>query len=175
MDLVTNLPKTKSHHDAIAVVVDRFSKAAVSIPCKTAYTGSELAQLFFQFVFMRFGLPKSIVSDRDSRFTSLFWSSLFSCLGTSLDMSTANHQQRDGQSERTIRTLKQYLCMYTSKAQDNWDEFLSHVEFAYNSSKSTSTNLSPFQVLFGYLLQVPVSLISEKSSEEKVAISERCS
>jgi hypothetical protein len=82
-------------------------------------------------------------------------------------MSTANHQQTDGQSERTIQTLKQYLRMYTSKAQDNWDEFLSHAEFAYNSSKSASTNLSPFQVLFGYLPQVPVSLLSEKSSEEK--------
>lgn len=154
-----------SRHDAIAVFVDRFSKAAVFVPCKTTCTGSELAQLFFQCVFTRYGLPKSIVSDRDVHFTSLFWSSLFSRLGTSLDMSTAHHQQTDGQSERTIQTLKQYLRMYTSKTQDSWDECLCHAEFAYNSSKSASTNLSPFQVLFGYLPRVPASRMSEESPQ----------
>ena len=175
MDLVTHLPKTKSHHDAIAVFVDRFSKAAVFVPCKTTCSAPDLAQLFFKNVFSRFGLPSSIVSDRDTRFTSLFWTSLFSCLGTSLDMSTAHHQQTDGQSERTIQTLKQYLRMYTSNAQDNWDELLCHAEFAYNSSKSASTNLSPFQALYGYLPQVPASLMSEKSPETHFVGSKRCS
>lgn len=162
MDLVTHLPKTKNKHDAIAVFVDRFSKSAVFVPCKTSCTAKELAQLFFQHVFKNHGAPKSIVSDRDPRFTSLFWSNLFSCLGTSLDMSTAHHQQTDGQSERTIQTLKQYLRMYTSKAQDDWDELLYHAEFAYNSAKSAATELSPFEVMYGYLPHTPASLMLEK-------------
>jgi hypothetical protein len=165
MDLITHLPKTKSRHDAIAVFVDRFSKAAVFVPCKSSCSGPELAQIFFKNVFKHFGLPKSIVSDRDPRFTSRFWTDLFSCLGTSLDMSTAHHQQTDGQSERTIQTLKQYLRMYTSNAQDDWDELLCHAEFAYNSAKSASTSLSPFEILYGYLPQVPASLMLGKSPE----------
>jgi len=159
MDLITHLPKTKSDNDAIAVFVDRFSKAAIFVSCKTSCTAPELAKLFFKNVFKNYGLPKSIVSDRDPRFTSLFWTSLFSCMGTSLDMSTAHHQQTDGQSERTIQTLEQYLRMYTSKAHDDWDELLCHAEFAYNSAKSASTELSPFQVMYGYLPQTPASLM----------------
>jgi hypothetical protein len=164
MDLITNLPISKSGNDAIAVFVDRFSKTAVFTPCKTSCSAPELALIFFQNVFRHYGLPKSIVSDRDTRFTSIFWTSLFQHLGTSLDMSTAHHQQTDGQSERTIQTLKQYLRMYTSKAQDDWDEFLCHAEFAYNSAKSDATGTSPFQVLYGHLPQVPTNLMLNKSS-----------
>jgi len=159
MDLITHLPKTKSNNDAIAVFVDRFSKTAIFISCCTTCTAPELAQMFFTHVFRVHGLPKSIVSDRDSRFTSLFWTSLFGLLGTSLDMATAYHQQTDGQSERTIQTLEQYLRMYTSKSQDDWDELLYHAEFAYNSTKSSSTHLSPFEVMYGFQPATPVSLM----------------
>lgn len=162
MDLITHLPRTKSGNDAVAVFVDRFSKAAIFVPCKTTCTAPDVAQIFFKHVFKNHGLPKSIVSDRDTRFTSQFWSNLFACLGTSLDMSTAYHQQTDGQSEKTIQTLEQYLRMYTSKSQDDWDELLSHAEFAYNSAKSTATNFSPFEVMYGFLPQTPASLMLEK-------------
>lgn len=63
-------------------------------------------------------------------------------------MSTAHHQQTDGQSERTIQTFKQYLRTYASNAQDDWDELLCHTEFAYNLSKSTSTNFRTCMVTY---------------------------
>lgn len=159
MDLITHLPKTKNNHDAVAVFVDRFSKVAQFIPCKTTCSASDLAEIFFKHIFKNFGLPKSIVSDRDPRFTSLFWTSLFSSLGTSLDMSTAHHQQTDGQSERTIQTLEQYLRTYASDAQDDWDLHLCHAEFAYNSAQSSPTGFSPFEALYGFKPQDPASLL----------------
>lgn len=75
MDLITHLPETKNNHDAVAVFVDRFSKVAQFIPCKTACSASDLAEIFFKHIFKNFGLPKSIVSDQDPQFTSLFWTS----------------------------------------------------------------------------------------------------
>lgn len=159
MDLITHLPKSKNNHDAVAVFVDRFSKVAQFIPCKTTCSASDLAEIFFKHIFKNFGLPKSIVSDHDPRFTSMFWTSLFSFLGTSLNMSTAHHQQTDGQSERTIQTLEQYLRTYASDTQDDWDLHLAHAEFAYNSAKSSSTGLSPFEALYGFTPHDPASLL----------------
>lgn len=161
MDLITQLPKTKLGHDAIVVFVDRFSKQAVFVACKTKITAPELATLFFQNVFRYHGVPRSIVSDRDSRFTSAFWTALFDLMNTSLNLSTAYHQQTDGQTERTNRTLEQYLRMYTSDDQDDWDKYLVEAEFAYNHAKSSATGLSPFEVLYGVNPNVPASLLRE--------------
>ena len=159
MDLVTQLPESKEKHDAIVVFVDRFSKQAVFAPTVTSATAQDLAKLFFHHVYRYHGVPRSIVSDRDTRFTSAFWTSLFSLLNTSLDLSTAYHQQTDGQTERTNRTLEQYLRFYTSDTLDDWDQHLADAEFAYNHAKSSSTGLSPFEVLYGFNPHVPMSLL----------------
>ena len=158
MDLMVHLPKTDRQNDAVAVFVDRFSKAAHFVACQTTCTAQDLAELFFKSVVRLHGLPISIVSDRDSRFCSRFWSELFSRLGTRLDMSTAHHQQTDGQAERTIQTLEQYLRIFINKDHKNWDELLGQAEFTYNSNKSASTNLSPFEAMNGYQPLTPVSI-----------------
>jgi hypothetical protein len=157
MDLVVHLPKTKNQNDAIAVFVDRFSKAAHFVACKTNCSAPDLADIFFKNIVRLHGLPVSIVSDRDARFCSQFWTQLFSRLGTRLDMSTAYHQQTDGQSERTIQTLEQYLRVFIDKDHTNWDELLDQAEFTYNSNKSASTNLSPFEAMYGFQPSTPVS------------------
>ncbi|GJJ75507.1 hypothetical protein EMPS_07865 [Entomortierella parvispora] len=157
MDLIVHLPKTSRENDAVAVFVDRFSKAAHFIPCQTSCSAQELADLFFKNVVRLHGLPISIVSDRDARFCSQFWTQLFSRLGTRLDMSTAYHQQTDGQSERTIQTLEQYLRVFIAKDHSNWDELLDQAEFTYNSNKSASTNLSPFEAMYGFQPSTPAS------------------
>jgi hypothetical protein len=88
------------------------------MPCKTTCSASNLATLFFNDIFRMFSMPISIVSDRDPRFTSRFWNSLMDCISTKLDMATSHHQQTDGQAERTIQTLEQYLRIFASKDQD---------------------------------------------------------
>jgi hypothetical protein len=119
MDFITQLPRTKSGFDAIVVFVDTFSKMVHFAPTKTTATAPDTARLFFDHVVRLHGLPKSVVSDRDAKFTSRFWQSLFQTMGTRLAMSTAFHLQTDGQTERTNQTLEDMLHAFVNYHQDN--------------------------------------------------------
>ncbi|GJX61881.1 putative reverse transcriptase domain-containing protein [Tanacetum coccineum] len=96
MDFVTKLPRTSSGHDAIWVIIDGLTKSAHFLPIREDYTMDRLARLYLNEIVARHGMPISIISDRDSRFTSRFWQSMQEALGTRLDMSTAYHPQIDG-------------------------------------------------------------------------------
>jgi len=96
MDFLTELPRTSAGHTGILVVVDRFSKMAYFLPTKEAASAQVCADLIFQEVVARHGIPRSIVSDRDSRFTSGFWKQLWRNMKTNLQFSTAFHPQTDG-------------------------------------------------------------------------------
>ena len=109
MDFVSGLPRTKNNHDSIWVIVDRLTKSAHFIPVLTTYSMDRLAELYTQNIVRLHGIPSSIISDRDSRFTSKFWKSLQEALGTRLKFSSAFHPQTDGQSERTIQILEDML------------------------------------------------------------------
>jgi hypothetical protein len=148
MDLVTDLPVCCGH-DSVFVVVDRLTKCVILSPCKKTVTAPQLAHLFVDCVFKRFGMPVSIVSDRDPRFTSHFWRSFTSLLGTDLDMSTAYHPQTDGQTERANRTFEDMLRGFVGPRQDDWCRYLSLVEFAYNNSVQASTLHTPFYLNHG--------------------------
>ncbi|KAG3124489.1 hypothetical protein PI126_g23236 [Phytophthora idaei] len=106
MDFVFGLPKDKAGNTGIVVFVDRLSKMAhlAAVPDTTDGEGTTL--LFLYRVFRQHGLPEAIVSDRDPRFTAKFWKPLFQVLGTRLDMSTADHPQTDGQTERVNRVVE---------------------------------------------------------------------
>ncbi|TPX31446.1 hypothetical protein SeLEV6574_g08536 [Synchytrium endobioticum] len=119
------------------------------IPCRLP-TSQEAARLYFENVFKYHGIPKTIVSDRDPRFTSEFWTSLHELMGIKLAMSTANHPQTDGMTERTQRTLQLYLRNYVSFEQDDWSNWVTMAEFCYNSAKSAVTGRSPFELNYGY-------------------------
>ncbi|GKC84065.1 putative reverse transcriptase domain-containing protein, partial [Tanacetum coccineum] len=97
MDFVTKLPRTSSGYDTIWVIVDRLTKSAYFLPMREDYKMDRLARLYLNEIVSRHGVPISIISDRDSRFTSRFWQSMQEALGTRLDMSTAYHPQTDGQ------------------------------------------------------------------------------
>ncbi|GKA72837.1 putative reverse transcriptase domain-containing protein [Tanacetum coccineum] len=109
IDYVTKLPRTSSGHDTIWVIVDRLTKSAYFLPMREDYKMERLARLYLNEIVARHGVPISIISDCDSRFTSRFWQSMQEALGTRLDMSMAYHPQTDGQSERTIQNLEVML------------------------------------------------------------------
>ena len=160
MDFIMQLPPTPRKHDAIMVVVDRLTKRAHFIPTNTTVTAPEVAKLFFENIFKYHGLPKTIISDRDPRFTSRFWTALFKLLGTKLNMSTAYHPQTDGQTERTNRTLEEMLRHYTTYHQNDWDNYLAAAEFAYNNAKSKSSGFTPFELDNGKHLLTPLDITS---------------
>jgi hypothetical protein len=107
-------------------------------------TGAETAELFLAHVFRHHGLPVSIVSDRDPRFTSAFWKALFERLGTSLRMSTADHPQSDGQTERANRVVEDILRSHCTRHPRDWSTMLPFVDFAINNSVHASTGHTPF-------------------------------
>ncbi|GJS11324.1 putative reverse transcriptase domain-containing protein [Tanacetum coccineum] len=108
-----------------------------------------LTRLYIKEIVSRHGVPISIISDRDSHFTSRFWQSLQNALGTQLDMSTAYHPETDGQSERTIQTLKDMLRACVIDFGKGWEKHLPLVEFSYNNSYHASIKASPFEALYG--------------------------
>ncbi|KAL5550084.1 hypothetical protein UlMin_000260 [Ulmus minor] len=109
MDFIVGLPKTTKNHDAIWVIVDRLTKSAHFLPIKMTSSLEQLAELYVQEIVRLHGVPKSIISDRDARFTSKFWKGVQQAMGTKLKFSTAFHPQTDGQTERNNQILEDML------------------------------------------------------------------
>ncbi|MBW0480152.1 hypothetical protein O181_019867 [Austropuccinia psidii MF-1] len=147
MDFITQLPVSNSF-DSILVIVDIFSKMAVFIPTMSSITSLNLAHLFIKNTFSNHGLPPSIVSDRGPLFVSSFWTNLCQQLKILRDLSTAYHPETDGQTERVNQLLEQYLWIYVSYHQYDWNTWLPLSEFAYNNSDHSSTKQSPFFTVY---------------------------
>ncbi|GJY15628.1 putative reverse transcriptase domain-containing protein [Tanacetum coccineum] len=113
MDFIIKLHRISSGYDTIWVIVDRLTKYAHFLPMKENDSMEKLTRLYLKEVVTRHGILVSIICDHDGRFMSNFWRSFQKALGTRLDVSTAYHQQTNGQSERTIQTLEDMLraCM----------------------------------------------------------------
>jgi hypothetical protein len=163
MDFIVQLPITKTGYDAIVVFVDQLTKWAHFYPTCTTSTAPDIAKIFFDGIFHLHGLPSVIISDRDAKFTSHFWKSLFGQLGTKLAMSTAFHPQFDEQTERLNRTLEEMLRIYATYQQNRWDDNLAAAEFAYNNSKQGSTQYTPFELDCGQSPQTPITIISDNN------------
>ena len=127
--------------------------------CKSTWNAEEVAWAFLRDIFSKHGLPENVTSDRDPKFVSHFWKSVNSILDIKLNMSSANHPQTDGQSERTIHTLEQYLRYYINYLQDDWDKWLPLAEFASNNHVSSTTKLSPFKVVYGFPPRSPMDVV----------------
>src|SRR4029077_11891529 len=154
MDFMTGLPETtdpmtKRKVDQILVVVDRFSKQTILIPTWKTITTEEVIELLWKYVFSVFGTPQTITSDRDKLFRSEKWKETMKELIIESTMSTAEHQQTDGQSERKIQEIQQYLRNYLDFEQRNWIQLLPKAQYALNDAYSSVTELTPNQVVFG--------------------------
>ncbi|KAD6118950.1 hypothetical protein E3N88_10221 [Mikania micrantha] len=156
MDFITKLPRTSSGHDSIWVIIDRLTKSAHFLPIRETYKMEKLARLYIDEIVVRHGVPLSIISDWDSRFTSRFWQSLQQSLGTSVNLSIAYHPQTDGQSERTIQTLEDMLRTCILDFGGSWDTHLPLIEFSYNNSYHSSIGCAPFEALYGRKCRSPI-------------------
>jgi hypothetical protein len=172
LDLVTALPTTSQGHNAIVVFVDKLSKMIHIRPTTEKVTAPEVAQLFVEAVFAQHGMPTTLISDRGTQFTSLFWKSLFGWFKTKLAFSSAYHPESDGQTERANRTIEEMLRAFTLDEKMEWDRLLPLVEFAYNNSINASTNVSPFYMMYGEHPYVPSSILHRKAVHTHVAATE---
>lgn len=148
MDFIDGLLPSRKFN-CILVVVDKLSKYVHFIPLRHPYTAQAVAESFLDHVFKLHGLPLSIVSDRDPVFTSQYWQSIFKATGTQLRMSTANHPETDGQTERVNQSLECYLRCFISAHPHQWSKWLSLCEFWYNTNWHSSLGKTPFEVLYG--------------------------
>ncbi|GJV81749.1 reverse transcriptase domain-containing protein [Tanacetum coccineum] len=149
IDFITKLPKTSKGHNTIWAIVDRLTKSAHFIPTREMDSMETLTRLYIKEIVSRHGVPISIISNRDSYFTSRFWQSMQNALGTQLDMSTTYHPETDVQSERTIQTLKDMLRACVIDFGKGWERHLPLVEFSYNNSYHASIKAAPFEALYG--------------------------
>ena len=134
----------------ILVVFDIFSKMAILIPCKKSTTSHHTAQLFFEYVWKHYGLLTTIIFDRDARFVSIFWKTLWQQLDTRLSLSTTFHPQIDRHMEVVNRLAVQLLHMYNHKHRQTWDDNLPYIQHRYNRSQHSSTGKSPFEIYYGF-------------------------
>jgi hypothetical protein len=134
----------------------------ILIPCTKQVIAEQMAQMFFQNVLLHFGLPKSIIFYRDSRFVGIFWSILWALMDTKLKKRTTFHPQTDGQTEVVNQTVVYLLRAYCNKHPKLWDEHLHYIQHAYNQAKHSSTQTSPFEACFVYLPKSPLHFIFRK-------------
>jgi hypothetical protein len=158
MDFVGPLPPSgERKYDYLLTVIDKFSKRVHLLPCHKTIDAHQTARLLIDNVVRQFGLPASIISDRDPRWTGVLWTELFAAMGTKLKRSSSFHPQTDGQTERVHRILEAMLRAYVNKRGSDWSEWLPTVEMSINSSVHEATGKTPFE-LTGVDWKDPLSL-----------------
>lgn len=171
MDFIEGLPESGSF-DSILVVVDRLTKMALFVPtCKDLDTEG-LVHLFIDRVFSKHGAPHDIVSDRGRHFVSKLWNGVCAALHIKSNLSTAYHPETDGQTERVNQILEQYLRLYTSYQQDDWDSLLPLAEFAYNSTPHEATGMTPFFANKGFHPALAADLDAELPEAARTRVAE---
>jgi hypothetical protein len=149
MDFIVRLSRTQAGYDSIWFIVDLLTKVAHFIPVKTTYSGAKLVELYMSRIMCLHGVPKKIMSDRGSLFTSMFWEKLHESMDTSLNFSSAYHPQIDEQTERANQILEDMLRVCALKYGKTSDKSLLYTEFLYNNSYQASIKMAPFEALYG--------------------------
>jgi transposase InsO family protein len=121
------------------------------------HTTTNIAKIFMKEIVRLHGIPRTIILDKDTNFTSNFWRGLFKGFGTNLNFSTTYHPQTDGKTERVNRIIEDMLRMYVMDKPSKWEDYLHLGEFAYNNGYQDSLRMSPFEALYGRKCNTPVS------------------
>ena len=132
------------------VVVDRNTKLAHFIATKETIDSNETASLYLQHIWKHHGTPDQVISDKGPIFICKFMRRLSQLRRIQPAPTTAFHPQTDGQTEKVNQVLKQFLCMFTTKCQDDWCELLPLAEFSYNNACHSSIGFSPFYATYWY-------------------------
>jgi transposase InsO family protein len=132
------------------VVVDHLTKFAHFYAITMEYSASQVAELFFREVFRLHRLPKTIASDRDSKFMSIFWQELFRLVGTELTPSTSYHPQTNGKTEIVNKWVEGYLMNYVVGQQNAWVKWIYLGEYCHNTTHHLSIGMSPFKAMYSY-------------------------
>ncbi len=149
MDLIVNLPWSDDCN-AILVFVDRLTKHAQFIPTTTGLNAKGFAMLFVKHVACKFGLPANIVTDRDPRWTSIFWREVAELLKTDMLLASSHHPQHDGQTEIVNRQLETMLRAYVKDDRESWCSWVHLLEHSYNSRVHAATGSAPYFLLYGF-------------------------
>lgn len=157
MDLIVNLPWSQDCN-AILVFVDRFTKHAQFIPMTTGLNAKGFAMLFVKHIACKFGLPANIVTDRDPRWTSIFWREVAELLKTEMLLASSHHPQHDGQTEIVNRQLETMLRAYVKDDRESWCDWVHLLEHAYNSRTHGATGSSPYFLLYGFESRGPTDV-----------------
>ena len=166
VDFITKLPVSKDY-DLILVVCDMFLKMSHFVVTTEKTMVKGLARLFRDNVWKLYGLPESVISDREPQFAAGMMKELNKMLGIEMKLSMAYHPETDRQTERTNQELEQYLRIYVNHRQNNWAEWLATAEFAFNNKMHTAMRSSLFQVNYGRELRMGFD-IRKKGKNEKI-------
>jgi transposase InsO family protein len=165
LDFIEALPCVGGK-SVILTVVDRFSKYCNFIPLAHPYSVESVAQAFVKQIVRLHGMPQSMVSDRDSVFTSTFWRELMRLSGAKLHMTSAFHPQSDGQTVAANKVIVMYLRCFTGDRPKQWLRWLPWAEYIYNTAYQSSLRDTPFKVVYG---RDPPSIRSYEPGETRVA------
>ena len=167
VDFVGPLPESKDRdgsYDSITVIIDLLTAMIHLVPSQMTYMAKDIAELMFTKVYKLHGLPRTIVSDHDVLFMSLFWTHLNKLMGVKQHMSSAYHPETDGSTERANRMIGQMLQSCIGLTQKDWVSRLPAIEFAINLAQSESTGYSPFFLNTG---RMPRAMIWDAPSSDE--------
>jgi hypothetical protein len=149
MHFITKFPRTNKQHDAIMVVVDKLTKAAHFIHMKITHKETNVVDIYMREVAHLHGIPKTIVFDRDPKFTSNFWKGLFKGFRTNLNFNKTYYPESDGKIERLNQVIEDMLKMHMMEKPSKWEDYLHLVEFSYKNGYQASLKMSPFEEIYG--------------------------
>jgi hypothetical protein len=157
MDFIVGLPLTAHKYNSIWVIVDQLTKFSHFIPMNTNYNIQKYAEIYIAHVLCLHGVPKMIISDRESQFVAHLWEQMHASLRTQLIHSLTYHPQMDGQTERVNQILEDMLRACVIEYLESWDKNLSWTEFSYNNSYQESLKIAPFKALYGWQCRTPLN------------------